>query len=507
MKNRWIVLAVTLLVAPCFAEMKDPVRTESGLVRGVAGRDANVTVFKGIPYAEPPLGTARWTAPRPPRRWEGARKADHFSDGCAQVFPKGDFSKSEDCLYLNIWTPASSRAAALPVMVWIHGGGLQVGCTCEAIYDGEELAKKGVVLVTLNYRLGIFGFFAHPELTKESAHHASGNYGLLDQMAALQWVQRNILSFGGDPKKVTIFGQSAGAFSVNSHIASPLSNGLFRAAISESGGVGAGFMRDSLPSLEESEKSGVKAADSAGAHSLAELRALPAEKLLQVPGFHQANVDGWFLPEGPAALFKNGKVNRVPVLMGSNSDEGQHFLRSALTASDFVQQAHKDYSNDAEKFLALYPSDSDQSAKASQQRQFADRTALAERNLATDINKSGAKVFLYYFSYLDEGDYNREPPTLGLRLGADHGAELPYVFGLLNHWKTTVPEKDLKLQSVMMSYWANFALNLDPNGENLPIWKSFRESGDVVMVLDHSVGMQPHPRKDQLDLMQAHAGK
>ena len=506
--NTLRLLVVGLLLTPlCFAEIKETVKTESGLVRGASGRDAGITVFKGIPYAAPPVGELRWTEPRAAHPWKGIRNTNHFSDACAQIFPQGDFPKSEDCLYLNVWTPAGSRKDALPVMVYIHGGGFRVGASREALYDGEELARKGVVVVTLNYRLGVLGFFSHPELTKESVHHASGNYGLLDQLAALQWVQRNIASFGGDPSKVTIFGQSAGAFSVNALVASPLSKGLFRAAISESGGVGAGFGRTELPSLPDSETEGVKFAESLGAHSLAELRALPAEKLLQAGGPARANVDGWFLPESAASLFKDGKQNKVPTLLGSNSDEGQHFLRSALSASEFTEKAHKDYGADAEKFLTVYPAESDQAAKVSQQHQFADRTALGERNLATEVGRGGARVFLYYFDYLDEGGYNSEPPTLGLRLGADHGAELPYVFGLLNHWKTMVPERDLKLQNIVMSYWINFAKNLDPNGSGLAPWEPFKGSDSLVMVLDPSAGMRPHPRAPQLGFLQDHAGK
>jgi para-nitrobenzyl esterase len=196
----------------CFGGMKDPLKIENGLVRGVAGRDVNITAFKGITYAEPPVNNLRWVPPVAPHNWSGVRNADKFSDACAQVFPNGDFPKTEDCLYLNIGSPAKSSKESLPVMVWIHGRGFRVGASREALYDGEEIARKGVVVVTLNYRLGFLGFFSHPELTKESVHHASGNYGLLDQLAALQWVQHNIAAFGGNPKKVTIFGQSAGAF-------------------------------------------------------------------------------------------------------------------------------------------------------------------------------------------------------------------------------------------------------------------------------------------------------
>ena len=493
-----------LLVTPCLAARKSMVQTQSGLVSGVAGIDAAITVFKGIPYAEPPVGNLRWTAPRPPRSWQGVRQADHFSDACTQIFPKLDSAKTEDCLYLNIWTPASSAAAALPVIVWIHGGGFRVGSGREPLFDGEDLAKRGLLVVTLNYRLGIFGFFVHPELTKESTRAASGNYGLLDQLAALQWIQRNIAAFGGDPNKVTIFGQSAGALSVNCLVASPLAKGLFRAAISDSGGVGAGFGRTDMPSLEEREKAGVKLAESVGARSLAELQALPAQKLLQIGTIIGPNVDGWLLPESVDSLLKSGRENKVPMLSGSNSDEGQHMIRSAWPARDYVEHARLAYDEDAKEFLVLYPSDSDDSAKASQQRQFADQVALGERALADDVVRGGANAFLYYFSYLDTGDYNSEPSTLGLKLGADHGAELPYVFGLLNRWKSAVPESDLKLQNVVMSYWTNFVKTLNPNGRALPVWKSFRDSRDAAMVLDQSVGMRAHPRGAQLEFFRAH---
>jgi para-nitrobenzyl esterase len=496
---------VLLLLSPCFSQLNDAIKTESGFISGVPGRDTSITAFKGIPYAEPPVGSLRWTQPRAPHPWTGVRKANHFSDGCSQVFPKGNFPKSEDCLYLNVWTPTKAGAAALPVMVWIHGGGLQVGCSCEPLYDGEELAKKGIVVVTLNYRLNIFGFYAHPELVKESPHHAAGNYGLLDQLAALQWVQRNIRAFGGDPQKVTIFGQSGGAFSVIAQVASPLSSGVFRAAISESGGVGAGFMRSTLPSLQDSEVESSKVAESLGAHSLAQLRALPAEKLLQAGGFRQASVDGWFLPESPVDLYADGKINRVPVILGSNSDEAQHFLHSALSAKGYTEEATKKYGSDAEKFLVLYPGDSDQFAKVSQQRQFADRTAFGEQKLAIEITHAGAKAYLYYFAYVDEGGYNAEPPTLGLRLGADHGAELPYVFGLLNHWKTSVPDQDIKGQNIVMQYWTKFAKSLDPNADELPAWRPFSSKSDEVMVFDKNVGMRPHPRAAEIDFFRSHA--
>ena len=505
MKTFWAVLSTVLMVATCYSQIKQSLRTDSGLFSGVPGRDPSITAFKGIPYAEPPVRNLRWVEPRPPHHWEGVRKADHFGDGCVQNFPKGDFPKSEDCLYLNVWTPAKDKAA-LPVMVYIHGGGLRVGSAREALYDGEELAKKGIVVVTLNYRLGILGFFAHPELTKESPYHTSGNYGLLDQNAAPQWVHRNIAAFGGDPNKVTIFGQSGGAFSVTSQVVSPLSKGLFRAAIVESGGVGAGFARTELLSLEDGEKAGVKFAESLGAHSLSDLRAMPAEKM-QSDGPAESNVDGRFFPASPVTLLKEGKQNRVAMIVGSNSDEGQHFLHSALPAGEYAELAKKNHGTDAEKFLALYPNDSERASKISQQRMFADRMALGEQNLAASMTSIGSIVHLYYFDYLDEGGYNSEPATLGLRLGADHGAELPYVFGLMNHWKAPVPDQDLKLQNIVMQYWTNFAKGLDPNGKGLPAWEVFKGLDSPIMIVDKNPSMRPHPRAGQVEFLRTHGVK
>jgi para-nitrobenzyl esterase len=517
MKRIWIIFL--LLVPPCFGEMKNPVQTEAGLVSGVTGRDSSITVFKGIPYAEAPVGDLRWTAPRSKANWKGVRKAAEFGNACSQTFAKTK-RISEDCLCLNIWTPAQSGSATLPVMVWIHGGGFVVGSTSEPLYDGEELAKKGVVVVTINYRLGIFGFFAHPELTKESAHHASGNYGFLDQIAALQWVKRNIAAFGGDASKITIFGQSAGGRAVIALTASPLSKGLFRAAISESGGgFSFSFPSGSALSLQESELIGVKFAESLKAKSIADLRKLPADTLLRalsgdVPGITRTagvpisnEIDGYFFPESLAVIFGHGDQYKVPMLIGSNSDEGQHLFRNALPVQEYLESARKVYGDRAEQFLRLYPGQSEQLAKTSQQLQFADRTAAGGRELAIAVQKSGNNAFLYLFSHLDTGNYNSEPPNLGLMLGADHGAELPYVFGILNHWKTAVPEGDRILQDRMMNYWTNFAKNLDPNGPGLPAWKPFNEQEDAVMSLEDDTGMKPHPRAEQIRFFQANAQK
>ena len=279
------------LILPAFAAVQEPVRTEGGLLSSVADATPEVRIFKGIPYAAPPVRDLRWRGPKPAQKWSGVRKAEQFGPACMQIGPTSTpTSHSEDCLYLNVYTTAKSSKDRLPVMIWVHGGALRTGAGSD--YDGEELARKGVVLVTINYRLGVFGFFTHPDLTKESDRNASGNYGLQDQIAALEWVQKNIAVFGGDTKRVTIFGESAGSWSVNYLMASPLARGLFQRAIGESGG---DF--DPARKLADAEQMSVKFAESVGANSIAALRAKSADELQKADGFTGANVDGWLLPE------------------------------------------------------------------------------------------------------------------------------------------------------------------------------------------------------------------
>ena len=290
---------------PLAAAVNDPVHTDSGLVSGIAGSGPDVKVYKGVPFAAPPVGDLRWRAPKSAQHWDGVHKADTFASTCMQTpYAEGSPYRSdpqpvgEDCLYLNVWTAAKSAKERRPVMVWIHGGALTRGSGSTPTYDGETLAKKGVVLVTINYRLGVFGFFAHPELTKESDRNSSGNYGFLDQIAALEWVQKNIAAFGGDPKRVTIFGESAGSWSVNMLTATPLAKGLFQRVIGESG---ANFGQ--IPKLADAEQSGVRVAKSLNAESLSALRAKSADDLMKVPGAYRGNVDGWFLPTDVYTIF------------------------------------------------------------------------------------------------------------------------------------------------------------------------------------------------------------
>src|SRR5580704_2517271 len=314
------------------AAISDPVRIDTGLVSGVTGSSDDVRVYKGIPFAAPPVGDLRWHEARPPSHWEGVRKADEFSPVCMQQQrgpARASRPPSEDCLYLNVWTAAKSASEHRPVIVWTYGGAFTGGAGSLPMYDGDALARKGAVVVTYNYRLGIFGFFAHPELTKESGHDASGNYAMMDMATVLRWVQRNIANFGGDPKRVTIDGESAGSMLVSAMVGSPQGKGLFQRAIGQSGawmGIAAGRMT----TRAQAEESGQKMMETLGASSIAELRAKPADELLKNSrGGFAIIVDGWMVPEDLSITYENHKQNDVDVLVGSNRDEGSFFSRPA----------------------------------------------------------------------------------------------------------------------------------------------------------------------------------
>ena len=356
-------LALGLMMAAS-AMAADQVQTVAGTVEGLTSPDKKIRIFEGIPFAAPPVGNLRWQPPQPAPSWTGVRKATAFGPRCMQgrlfkdmIFR--DSGPSEDCLYLNVWTPAASADEHLPVMVWIFGGGFQAGSASEPRQDGEKLAHKGVIVVSMNYRLGVFGFFSDPDLTKESPHHASGNYGLLDQAAALEWVHKNIAAFGGDPNNVTIFGESAGSMSVSGQMASPVSKGLFKQAIGESGGM---FMLTPRTStLAQSEQAGAKFAESIGAPTLEALRAKPANAILQASlkgnGFRfWPNVDGYFFPESPAAIYAAGKQAHVSLLAGWNADEQGYatfFGKLQPTKENYVKKVRADFGADADEILKL----------------------------------------------------------------------------------------------------------------------------------------------------------
>ncbi len=484
------------------AAIMDPVRLDTGLISGTSGKDAEVRVFKGIPYAAAPVDKLRWRAPQPAAHWDGVRKADEFGAICMQAAGgRGPAPQmSEDCLFLNVWTAAKSANERRPVMVWLHPGGYTSGSGSSPAYDGENLAKKGVVLVTINYRLGIFGFFSHPELTSESDRHASGNYAFMDQIAALQWVQKNIAAFGGDPRRVTVFGDSAGAASLSNLVGSPLAKGLFQRAIAESG-AWLGLSVNPMRTLAEAEQAGLKTAATLGAKSLAELRAKPAAELLKAGRGGGPVIDGWVLPEDVGKIFAEGKQNDVPILVGSNKDEGTFFIQPA-GAERFIEQERRRFGDLADTFFKLYPAGSDEEANASQLAAFRDELGFVMRNWARLQTKTGkSKAYLYYFTHeppLAEGS-----PRGGRGSGATHGAEAQYVFeNLLGNRPWTA--LDRQLADTISSYWVNFATHGDPNGKGLPQWPAYDEKRNSrPMVLGDTVEVGPEPNQSQLAFYQA----
>lgn len=489
----WAVLAAPLVL---FAASSAPqVKTASGMVEGKD--DGAVNAFLGIPYAAPPVGDLRWKPPAAAAPWTGVRKATEFGAHCMQGKVFGDMNfrdsgGSEDCLTLNVWVPAKPSAAKLPVMVWIYGGGFVAGTTSEARQDGTHLAQQGVIVVSMNYRLGVFGFFVHPELAKESGHNAAGNYGLLDQTAALRWVHENIAAFGGDPGNVTIFGESAGSFSVSAQMASPLAKGLFQKAIGESGGAffSGGLSFEPLSVREEKDVKTISA--KLGVSTLAELRAIPAQKLLdafappQSQGFEfGADVDGYFLPEPVPSIFAAGKQNDVPLLAGWNHDEGSFevvFSPQKPTADSLKATAQKEFGDKAPEFLKLYPSDTPEQTLRSAEDFAGDKFIAFSTWAWLEAQAKTGKQPVYRYRF----DLGPPADPKGPQLGAYHSAEIEYVFGQLDSkagiaW---LPEHRA-LSEQMQKYWANFARSGDPNGPGLPKWPAYSAAnGWRMMFLD-----------------------
>ena len=508
--NRHGLLLGFVFVAPLWGALNHPVRTEQGLIQGTLASASGITVFKGIPYAKPPVGELRWRAPESPAKCTGVRQANQFSAGCPQrrSGPFGPWSaeyiskagmeggSSEDCLYLNIWTGAKAAREKRPVFVWMHGGGFSSGSGDVPVYDGEGLAAKGLVMVTINYRLGVLGFLAHPELTKESGHNASGNYGILDAVCALRWVRRNVAAFGGDPGNVTIAGQSAGAFLVNYLVASPLAKGLFHRAIAQSGGA---FMK--AATLGEAQESGLKLAESLKAATLTELRSKPADAFVPLAQGLQYGpiVDGYVVPDQVRQIFAGGMQNDVPVIAGWNADDGVSF-GPPLKAQAFREQAAKLYGDLAGEFLKAFPATDDETAAASQRAVARDQLfAWQSRAWALSQNKTGkSKVFLYCFDRIAPGTPEQK------RYRAFHSGEIAYALNTLVRWNRPWEPVDRKLAEAMSSYWANFSRKGDPNGAGLPLWPAFAEGDERSMNLGDKIEAIATPDKPQLDLFDAY---
>lgn len=493
MSRSWGISLLALLLGLAQAAAAAPVRTDAGLVEGTA--QDGVTVYKGIPYAAPPVGDLRWRDTQPVTPWSGVKQADHFSPECMQTgaYPADAPPEpmSEDCLYLNIWRPLDAATAPLPVMVWIYGGGVDNGSGAVPLYAGDELAKHGVIVVTFNYRLGVFGFLAHPELTRESPHHSSGDYGLLDQIAALKWVQRNIAAFGGDPQRVTVFGQSSGSISISALTASPLAHGLFQRAIGESGGLFEPMELEPDLALPGAEQQGLGFAERAGVHSLQALRAKPAAELEKVDFGPALIMDGYAIPQAPFATYREGRENPVSVLIGSNADEGRLFLTGnmKITAGNYAEKLGMQFPPLLVKLLAPAPGTTDLQAQAAAAQFNTDMRFRWDMwtwaNLAR--HQAGQKVFLYQF--------DRAPPyPAGSRyagLGATHGMEMAYVFGHLDPQAASWTAADQHLSAAVESYWTNFAKNGDPNGPGLPAWAPYTAAKPVVLYLDSEIAAGP----------------
>jgi para-nitrobenzyl esterase len=491
----------------------DTVRVEGGLISGsvVDG----VRSYKGIPFAAAPVGELRWKAPQPVAAWEGVREASDFGPDCPQApYPQSSIyysaprKQSEDCLCLNIWTSAGTGEKR-PVMVWIHGGALTRGSGATRAYDGTALAKKGVVLVTINYRLGPLGYLAHPELTAESHHRSSGNYGALDQIAALKWVQKNIAAFGGDPGRVTIFGESAGSWSVNFLVASPLAKGLFHRAIGQSGGSFGPmtYLKEGRADRAAAEKIGEAFAKAAGADSIKALRAAPAEKIIEVFSSDpegrkfrtQPNVDGWSLPDEIRSIFAQGKQNDVPVIVGSNANEMTTLTIPAMipkTMGDYRKRVEMEYGAMIKEFDAAYPAPSEADIAAAFLGSLRDSTfTLPMRTWARMTATGRAKAYLYFFSHI--------PPNPNSKyLGAYHAGEIVYVFNNLNRQNSLLQETDFKLAEIMSDYWVNFATTGDPNGKKLPKWTPYNREAEAYLDFGDSAQLRNHLLKAQLDFIE-----
>jgi para-nitrobenzyl esterase len=485
--------------ATTVAEIEETLGVEGGKIKGGTDKQG-VRSYKGIPFAAPPIGARRWQPPQPVVPWEGTRDATKFGATCPQTpYPEGSMYRqapqpqSEDCLFLNVWTTARTTGDKRPVMVWIHGGALTRGSGSIPPYDGASLARQGVVVVTINYRLGPFGFLALPSLSKESDHGSSGNYGMLDQIAALEWVKRNIARFGGDPGRVTIFGESAGSWSVCYLVASPLAKGLFHGAIGQSGGAFApmNFLKEERHGMPSAESNGSRLADELGCKNADDqaqaLRAKSADEVLaaaEKTGLrNRPNVDGWLLPEDVYSIFKVGKQNNVPVIVGSTADEGTTLAATQVPKSKeaYVAAAQAKYGDLADKFLATYPAATDDDVRDAFLASMRDEWFTWEmRTWARFTERAGGNAYQYFFSHVP-------PSPRKAEVGAYHAAEILYVFNNLSQIDWPFSEVDRQLAADVSGAWVRFATTGDPNGGAVTDWapydaasQAFLEFGDTV---------------------------
>jgi para-nitrobenzyl esterase len=506
MKKHFVLfLSIIINSSLAFAQSGvDVVTTNAGKISGSVSAGGDVRIFRGIPFAAPPVRDLRWKEPQPVAPWQGVKECTTFSASPMQPKPDefGVYTReflipyqpiNEDCLYLNVWTAAKSSAEKRAVLVYIYGGGFGSGGAAVPIYDGEAMAKKGIIFVVINYRVGIFGFFAHPELTKESGHNASGNYGLMDQLAALKWVKQNIAAFGGDPGNVTIAGQSAGSMSVNCLVASPLGKGLFQRAIAESG---ASFLSGPFggTTLQAAEKNGIKAAQSLNATTIAELRKIPATDLVgKFAG--SPIIDGYVLPVSIAQIFASNKENSVPLLTGWNEDDA--FVGKLKNAEEYKKQITDQYKDKAAEFLNYYPAGTDAQAARSQINISRDQIFGVQNYTWANVqsSKGKAKVYVYRFT-------RRLPATADfVKYGAFHTGEVAYAYDNLKFLNRPWEPVDQQLATTISGYWANFAKTGNPNGAGLPNWPAYNTRNNQVMILGEKPAALALPDKAALDFM------
>jgi para-nitrobenzyl esterase len=526
MKRTVLLLVVALpLATPAVEALRDPFQIEGGYVSGMrANTDGTVRAYLGIPYASPPIGELRWRPPQSVVPWPALYEAIGYGPACPQpdypatsIYPSPTEEQSEDCLYLNVWTGAKAPDEKRPVMVWIHGGALTRGSGGYPTYDGTALAEKGIVAVTLNYRLGPLGFLAHPALGEESEEGSSGNYGILDQIAALRWVQRNIHLFGGDPERVTIFGESAGSWSVCALMATPLARGLFQRGIGESGGLFSPMPhldtdrpdRPDRPDLPSAESVGTAFAERLGVEpredALTVLRALPASTIVETaapPGAFRTrpNVDGWVFPGEVHEIFATGRQADVPVILGSTADEATSLVGDAVPPSkeEFLARVERRFGELAREFLQVYPVDDDGDVRRATLGWFRDEWFTCQmRTWARMMARVPSKAFLYHFTRVP-------PPPDRERYGAHHAAEIMYAFDNLDSVSLQFEEVDHRLAAVISDYWVRFATTGDPNRDGLPTWPAYTTKEEPYLELGDEVHMGQHLAQRECDFFDRH---
>jgi para-nitrobenzyl esterase len=498
---KYIIACIAMLLSYTSLAQSPIIQTKSGLIAGISHTETKINSFLGIPFAKAPIGELRWKAPQAPDSWTGIRDTQTFSASPFQNKPAPflfwsseylipESPISEDCLYLNVWAPQNTKQKKA-VLVYFYGGGFRSGGTACPIYDGESMAQQDVIFVSVNYRVGVFGFLAHPELSAEAPYKSSGNYALLDMIAGLQWIKANIAAFGGDPNQVTIAGQSAGAFAVNFLCASPLAKGLFKGAIAESGGsVLASQIRPAI-TRQQAEAMGTKFAADLHVNSIAELRNLPAETIQKAAGGLSAPyTDGYVMPVSIRETYEKGIQNDVALLMGWNQED--HIMGKPAADAVYKSQLAARYKDKAADVEAAYPSN--KQGELNRDESF----GVQVHAWAKLQNTSGkAPVYLYNF--------NRQIPAFdaSTAYGAFHTGEVPYAYGNLKKVNRPWEEADRKLSNQMLAYFSNFAKNSNPNGTNLPNWPRFENSSQQTQLLDVHIESKELPGRKSLELLES----